>query len=58
MPVGFVGQHFRPEARGLDQGPLGQQLAAHSLGKAQVVLNPGAGACLSSWRFIFDHQRP
>ena len=58
IPVGFLGQHFRPKSRGLDKGTLGQRLAAQSLGKAEVILDPGTRTCLSSGCFILDHQRP
>src|SRR5439155_8703021 len=39
-------------------GPGAQLLAAEAAGKAEVVLDPGGGACLASASRALDQQRP
>src|SRR5262249_17994097 len=50
------GQQFGAELSGLPACPVGQLGAGHAVGKAEVVLDPGALARLAAGRRPFDQD--
>ena len=51
-------QQLGAEADRLPAGALAQLVAAEAAGKAEVVLDPGGGACLAAAGRALDQQRP
>ncbi len=49
MQVTLLGEELGAETVGLQEGALGQLLAAEPLGEAEVVFDLGAGTSLSAY---------